>query len=123
MKEDSSRGKVLLVDSDREVIAFLKKCAEQSGYDVSTLSSLKRIGETVPLFRGIKLDLVAVSSVVISHSPEALPILRQVLECPVVVYNNGPLVAQGGVKASWLMERLHHSDSLPDCWGSSPVNN
>jgi DNA-binding NtrC family response regulator len=112
MKEEDTRGKVLLIDSDQKVVGFLKSCAEQSGYDVSTLSSLKKIGETVGLFKSIRLDLVVISSVVASKTPEALPILRQVLECPVIVYNSGSFVESGGVRGSSYLEPWSFLDKL-----------
>ena len=80
------RGKVLLVDNDQGVVELLKKTAEKSGYDVSTLSGLKRVEETKPLLQCIQFDLVAISSRLTAEAPHAVSSLRRALDCPVVVY-------------------------------------
>jgi DNA-binding response OmpR family regulator len=114
MKNDNGRGKVLLVDDDQNTITWLKAIAEQSGYDVSTLSGIRKAEETTVLLKCIKFDLVAISSALVNGSPGVVTILRQALDCPVILYEGGTQTVIDGIKvngaeSAWLKYTEYYS--------------
>ena len=99
MINDSGRGRLLLVDTDSKNITYLKGVAHKTGYDVYTMSHLSQVRKSGALLNIARFDLVAVSSTVARESPEAVTLLREFLDCPVVVYSESSQPVDLTVKA------------------------
>jgi DNA-binding response OmpR family regulator len=86
MIEENKRRSVLLVDGNKRITRLLKINLENSGYNVSIACSVKEAEE---LAETIKPSIVALASPLALERREAATRLREILDCPVVIYGVG----------------------------------